>query len=185
MSEAQAPWEVISNIANSWTSAQIVWIFITIILVFVLHWISTRRRKKIPASWIRALFWLISLVGWTFVMHTVMWAKIDPSGIVGTISLILSAALSLIGILLVFRISKIGSEGREFWSKIISGVISAIIVFGILAFAGIDQNGTAMAIGMGGLLGFFIGQLYYNVTNMYNDHSKLKAEQEKWTPPPP
>ena len=182
--ETQSPWQMILSLADSWTGSQLAWIALTIAIVFLLHRIAIRKQTKILANWMMALFWFISIIGWFFAMYMVMWKKIEPSGELGLVFLLLAFFLALVAILLIFRVSRSNDEGRGLWSKIISGVIGAIIVFGILAFAGANQKGTAMSVLMGGLLGLFIGQLYYNLRNMNADSAKKEADN-KWSKPPP
>jgi peptidoglycan/LPS O-acetylase OafA/YrhL len=181
--ETLSPWQSILSLTDTWTGAQLGWLAITILFVFILHKFAIRKRSKTLANWMMTVFWIIAIVGWLFAMYMVMWEKLDPN-LNSLFFLGLSIILAFIASYLVFRVSRSDEQEPHLWSRIVSGVISAFIVFGIFAFVGSQQEGVAWAILMGGLLGLFVGQLYYHIKNM-NVDADQKESKEDWNGPPP
>lgn len=81
-----------------------------------------------------------------------------------------SCLLSIIGFIVFFKITE--DPEKKLWvSKIISGIIMAIIVFGVIIFMGDKKQELGLAVIMGSLLGAFISLSGYHIINMI-EHGK-------------
>lgn len=174
--EKLSPWDMANKFVDIWDGNKLAWIALTITLVVVIHAISTRVVKRKTASWKEFLLWVISIVGWAFIMYMVMWDMMKKYSSESATLIIISCVFSLIGFIFFFRVIK-DPEKKEWVSRIISGFILAIIVFGVFIFMGNDEQELALAGFMGGLLGSFISLGWFNLYNMiYGDPNQIAEE---------
>lgn len=160
-----SPWDMATSFVDLWDWNKLSWILLTILLVLSIHGISTRIIRRKSASWKEFLLWIISMVGWGFLMYMVMWNMMKSNPTSSITLLLLTCIFSFVGFLVFFRVLK-DAEKKEWVSRIISGIILAIIVFGVLIFMGSNQQELGLAGFMGGLLGAFLSLAWYNLINM-------------------
>lgn len=174
--EKLSPWDMANRFVDIWDGNKLAWIGLTITLVFVIHAVSTRMVKRKKASWKEFLLWVISIVGWAFIMYMVMWDMMKLKTTESITLIIISCIFSLIGFVIFFRVIR-DPEKKEWVSRIISGIILAIIVFGVFIFMGSNEQELALAGFMGGLLGAFISLAWFNLYNMINGNPELMKEE--------
>jgi len=162
-----SPWDMTENFLNLWDGNKFSWIALTIILVWLVYKISTRAISKKSVSWRGFLLWIISIVGWAFLMYMTMWEMMNTNPFFTILLLVGTSILTILGVLILFKLLK-NPEKKDWGERIISGIILSIIVFGILVFMGSNQQELGLASLMGALLGFFISSAWYNFINMKN-----------------
>lgn len=184
-----SPWDMATSFVDLWDWNKLSWILLTIMLVFLVHAISTRVIRRKNASWKEFLLWIISIVGWGFIMYMVMWNMMKSEPTASITLLLLACVFSFIGFFIFFRMLK-DPEKKEWVSRIISGVILAIIVFGVLIFMGSNKQELGLAGFMGGLLGSFFSLAWHNLYIMFygeegesNEIMSTDDEDDDWEPP--
>lgn len=179
-----SPWNMAENFIDLWDFTKLSWILLTITLVWFIYIISTRAVHKRNASWKEFLLWMISIVGWSFLMYMIMWDMMNKEAVTAITLLLLATLFSCLGFVLFFRAFK-DPEKKEWVSRIVSGVIFAVIVFGVLVFMGSAQQELGLAGLMGGLLGSFISLAWHNFINMvrYKPSETVQDNDDDWTPP--
>lgn len=184
-----SPWEMANNFVEIWDGNKLAWIVLTIVLVLVIHAVSTRIVKKKSASWKGFLFWMISIVGWTFIMYMVMWDMMKARSSESSTLIIISSLVTLVGFIFFFKVIK-DPEKKEWVSRIVTGLVLSIMIFGIFIFMGNDEQELALAGFMGGLLGAFISLAWFNLYNMINSagdgnrtNSRDEISDDDWQAP--
>lgn len=168
--EVVAPWEIVRDFQGLWDLNKLSWIVITIVLVFGIYSITTRVAYKKKPSWKSVSLWSISIIGWGFIMYYYMWGMMKVQYSWSIYLLLGSCLLSIIGFIVFFKITE--DPEKKLWvSKIISGIIMAIIVFGVIIFMGDKKQELGLAVIMGSLLGAFISLSGYHIINMI-EHGK-------------
>lgn len=187
--EVLSPWEITTKFIDLWDANKFAYVVFTILLVLIIHKIATRTIRGKKYSWKEFLFYLISIVGWSFIMYMIMWdmMKIEASASIALLGI--SCVLSIVGYIAFFKILK-DSEKKEWASRIISGIILAVVVFGVFIFMGSGKLALGLAGLMGSLLGFLLSLAGYNFINMVNGDSTPSTEIEDdedspWEPPRP
>lgn len=181
-----SPWDMTENFLNLWDGNKFSWIALTIILVWLVYKISTRAISKKSVSWRGFLLWIISIVGWAFLMYMTMWEMMNTNPFFTILLLVGTSILTILGVLILFKLLK-NPEKKDWGERIISGIILSIIVFGILVFMGSNQQELGLASLMGALLGFFISSAWYNFINMKNadDNTieEINDDEDDWVIP--
>ena len=154
------PWDAFNNMFQGFSLSEFLWIIIGISGVFIFYYLSAQRKRNDEYSWKNVLFWVISMVGWCFIMLMVAYGKIEEGGRTSQISLISSGLLMFITILFLTKQTRI-------WEKIVSGALIALIGFGILAAFGTGQNSIGYALVMGLVGGGLVGQFISSTKGMY------------------
>lgn len=168
--EVVAPWEIVRDFQGLWDLNKLSWIVITIVLVFGIYSITTRVAYKKKPSWKSVSLWSISIIGWGFIMYYYMWGMMKVQYSWSIYLLLGSCLLSIIGFIVFFKITE--DPEKKLWvSKIISGIIMAIIVFGVIIFMGDKKQELGLAVIIGSLLGAFISLSGYHIINMI-EHGK-------------
>ena len=187
--EILSPWEMTTRFIDLWDMNKFSYVVFTILLVLIIHKIATRTIRGKKYSWKEFLFYVISIVGWSFFMYMTMWDMMKIKASESIALLIISCVLSIIGYIAFFKILK-DPEKKEWASRIISGIILAVVIFGVFVFMGSGRLALGLAGIMGSLLGFFLSLAGYNFINMIHDDSTPSTEIEDdedspWIPPRP
>ncbi len=182
--EELSPWETTQQFFTIWNLKDVGWLAITVALVFFIHKIATAKRKREKPHWVNATLWVLSIVGWAFLLYLVVWEKIKEQYAVSLFLLIVSLIGSYLALALLFR----KEENSVYKSRIASAVVSAIIIFTAISLMAVKQMDLGIAMIMGMTLGFFISQLVYNLTHMGNyqpeEDDKDDSSWDGRSPPP-
>lgn len=156
-----SPWETIIQFLESMSLSEFLWVLIGIIGVFIFYSIAVRSgRRRDEATWKSVMFWLIAAAGWAFIMYMVAWRKISEGGTTAIAVLSISCLLVLITTTMLTKKTRL-------WQQIVSGLIIAIVGYGIFAAFGTNYQPIGFAIVMGFLLGLICGQIISTVKEMY------------------
>jgi len=135
--------------------------------IFIFYYLSIQQKINDNYSWNNVLFWATSIVGWSFIMLMVAYGKIEEGGRTSQLFFCSSGLLMFITILFLTK------QTRN-WEKIVSGVLIALIAFGILAAFVTGQNSKGYALVMGLLGGGFVGQFISTTKGVYGKLCKTR-----------
>lgn len=187
-----SPWEMATSFMDLWDWTRLAWIGLTFLIVAILYKITTRAIRGRKASWTQFLLYSIKIMAWVFLMYMVMWEIITENNnqTEGLTLLVLTCLLSVSGNLLIFRALR-NPKKTEWASRITSGIILSVVVFGVFIFMGIGQESLGLASLMGAVLGSLLSLVWYNLVVMMRDdgsdgaNDPDMADDGKWRAPPP
>ncbi|HBY01434.1 MAG TPA: hypothetical protein DEG92_02650 [Rikenellaceae bacterium] len=173
MNTTISPWEAVANSVVNISFSDIGWIIIGITFSFIFYSIAIKRPFKNGATWKTAMFWLICIIGWGFVMFMVVLKYITPGDIIAKLTLILT-------IILVASIIVILTKKTKVWEQIISGSIIALVGFGVLAAFGTNNQPIGYALITGMIGGAIIGQFSSSAIAVYQStfNSSIEIQEQ-------